>query len=105
MTALTPRQRQVIGLVAQGRTNGEIGREMGCRPASVKNHIYDIHHRLGTGGSRSELAVWWTMQQVEAARDEGYARGYRHGYVDGLEAGTRGDRRTAPALAARSAAQ
>lgn len=98
MPALTPRQRQVIALVARGHTNPEIARALVIRTDSVKNHIYDIHHRLGTGGSRAELATWFVEQQVEAARDEGYAQGYRHGYVDGLAAGRKGDRRTAPAL-------
>lgn len=98
MSALTRRQTQVVALVAQGHTNAEIGRMLGCRANGIKNHVYEIHRRLGTGGSRAELATWWTMQQAEAARDEEYARGYRHGYVDGLAAGRRGDSRTAPAL-------
>lgn len=99
MIALTKRQRQVIALVAQGHTNGEIGRALGIGTHTVKNHVYEIHLRLGTSGTRAALATWWVEQQVEAARDEGYARGFRHGYVDGLAAGRTGDRRTAPALA------
>ena len=98
MTALTPRQRQVVPLVAQGQTNAEIGRMLGIRADSVKNHIYEIHRRLGTSGSRAKLTAWWMEQQQQGALDAEYARGYRHGYVDGLEAGRKGDRRVAPAL-------
>jgi DNA-binding CsgD family transcriptional regulator len=98
MSALTRGQRQVIALVARGYTNDQIARELVCAVATIKNHIHSIHERLGTGGSRTELAAWWNKQYVEAARDEGYARGFRHGYVDGLAAGRAGDNRTAPAF-------
>jgi DNA-binding CsgD family transcriptional regulator len=98
MASLTKRQRQVIALVSQGKTNTEIGREIGCRADSVKNHIYNIHQRIGTNGSRAKLAAWWMEQQQQEALDTEYARGFRHGYVDGLAAGRTGDRRVAPAL-------
>lgn len=97
MAALTPRQRQVGALVAAGLPNKEIAARLGIRAVSAKNHVYDIGARVGVRG-RAAIAAWWVAQQQAAALDAEYARGYRHGYVDGLAAGRRGDRRTEPAL-------
>lgn len=39
MIDLTPRQLEVVSLVAQGLTNKEIAARMGCALQTVKNHI------------------------------------------------------------------
>lgn len=80
--ALTRRQSEVAALLAAGLLNKEIAVRLGVGPHTVKNHVYDIGARVGVRG-RAGIAAWWTAQELEAARDEGYARGYRHGYADG----------------------
>ena len=52
---LTDRQREVVGLVAQGRTNGQIAKELFLSEQTVKNHLYQITEKLGLSG-RVELA-------------------------------------------------
>jgi DNA-binding NarL/FixJ family response regulator/signal transduction histidine kinase len=55
--ALTGRELQVVDLVAQGQTNAEIARELLLAAGTVKNHIADIQHKLGTR-NRVGIAAW-----------------------------------------------
>ena len=43
---LTPRQREVIELIAAGRTNGEIGEALGISLDGAKAHVRDIMTKL-----------------------------------------------------------
>jgi len=45
---VTPRQVQILNLVKSGKTNAEIGAELGCSQWTVKNHVQDILRRLGS---------------------------------------------------------
>jgi two-component system, NarL family, nitrate/nitrite response regulator NarL len=45
--SLSPRQRQILALVAQGRGNEEIAAELGLSPNTVKFHIRALYSRLG----------------------------------------------------------
>lgn len=39
---LTPRQREILALVARGQTSREIGRALGISPSTVKQHMTNI---------------------------------------------------------------
>ena len=54
---LTPRQRDVAGLVRQGLTNMEIAERLVLEPGTVANHVGAILERLGFR-SRSQIAAW-----------------------------------------------
>ncbi len=43
----SPRQRQILTLIAQGRRNREIAVELGLSPNTVKFHIRELYARLG----------------------------------------------------------
>lgn len=45
--ALSARQREVLGLLAEGIRAGEIAERLGLSPTTVRNHIRAILHRLG----------------------------------------------------------
>ncbi|MCC6381760.1 MAG: helix-turn-helix transcriptional regulator [Dehalococcoidia bacterium] len=66
-TSLTPRQREVLALVARERTNFEIATLLGITLEGVKYHISEILWRLELG-SREEAAAWWRAQQRPAGR-------------------------------------
>jgi DNA-binding CsgD family transcriptional regulator len=44
---LTPREREVLALVADGQTNKEIAARVEVRPATVKKHLERIYDKLG----------------------------------------------------------
>ncbi len=54
---LTDRETAVIRLVAQGKTNAEIGAELFISPGTVKNHIANIQRKLDAR-NRVSLAIW-----------------------------------------------
>lgn len=54
--ALTPRETDVVRLVAQGRRNKEIGRDLGISEGTVKMHLHNIYEKLSVS-SRTELAI------------------------------------------------
>jgi DNA-binding NarL/FixJ family response regulator len=53
---LTPRERDVLRLVAEGRTNQEIGRELTLSLSTVKTHVEHILAKLGVS-DRTQAAV------------------------------------------------
>jgi DNA-binding NarL/FixJ family response regulator len=46
LEALTPREREVLGLVAEGKSNGAIARELVVTEAAVGKHIGNILGKL-----------------------------------------------------------
>jgi two-component system, NarL family, nitrate/nitrite response regulator NarL len=55
-TVLSPRDRKLIALVAQGKRNREIASEMGITEGTVKVYLHAIFDKLGVT-SRTELAI------------------------------------------------
>ena len=54
---LTPREREIVALIAKGRSNKAIARELFISPATVARHVSNILAKLGFS-SRSEVAAW-----------------------------------------------
>ena len=46
---LTPRERQVFGLLVRGRTNKQIGRELDCAERTVKAHRVQVMEKMQVG--------------------------------------------------------
>ncbi|GGL07513.1 DNA-binding response regulator [Sphaerisporangium melleum] len=47
LAALTPREREVLGLMAEGRSNTAIGRRMVITDGAVEKHVRSIFGKLG----------------------------------------------------------
>lgn len=47
LSKLTPRERQVLGLMAQGKTNKEIAALLVTSAGTVKTHVRHIFRKLG----------------------------------------------------------
>jgi len=45
--SLTPREREVLTLMAQGMSNGEIASALFISEHTVKNHVSNIYRKLG----------------------------------------------------------
>jgi DNA-binding CsgD family transcriptional regulator len=48
-SVVTPREREVLTLVAQGLTNREIGKRLGISPGTVRSHLEHAYPKLGVG--------------------------------------------------------
>ena len=55
--ALTPRERQVVALLAGGRSNKAIAEELYISPATAARHVANILAKLGFT-SRTQIAAW-----------------------------------------------
>jgi DNA-binding CsgD family transcriptional regulator len=60
-STLTPRQHQIVALIAAGFTNGEIADRLGLTPGTVSEHIANIRWCLDLG-RRREIAAWMVKQ-------------------------------------------
>jgi DNA-binding CsgD family transcriptional regulator len=56
-TDLTTREREILGLVAQGRSNGEIARQLFISAKTVSVHVSNILAKLGAGGRTEAVAI------------------------------------------------
>jgi len=48
-TLLTPREREIVGLVAEGQTNAQIAVQLWVAPSTVKKHLEHVYEKLGVG--------------------------------------------------------
>ncbi|HSP15315.1 MAG TPA: alpha/beta fold hydrolase [Thermoanaerobaculia bacterium] len=62
-TALSPREREILGLLTEGLANAEIGERLTISEKTVRNHISRIYDKLG---------VWTRPQAMVFARDRGF---------------------------------
>ncbi|MGH2617981.1 MAG: response regulator transcription factor, partial [Thermomicrobiales bacterium] len=54
--ALSPRERDVLALVAEGRTNKAIAEALYVSPNTVKTHVASLLHKFDAG-TRARLAA------------------------------------------------
>ena len=57
ITALTPREKQIVSLIGEGLKNTEIAARLGIGEKTVRNHLTIIFDKLGVS-DRLELAVY-----------------------------------------------
>ncbi len=56
-TRLTTREREILALVAQGRSNGEIGKQLFISTKTVSVHVSNILAKLGAAGRTEAAAI------------------------------------------------
>lgn len=47
LLSLTPREREIMHWVIQGKTNWEVAQILGCVQVTVKKHLHRIYRKLG----------------------------------------------------------
>lgn len=63
---LTPRQREVLALLEEGRSTTEIATELALSPETVRNHVRHVLRRLG---ARSRLEAVLEARRLQAIDD------------------------------------
>jgi DNA-binding NarL/FixJ family response regulator len=63
--ALSPRERQVLALMADGLSNTDIAERLQISDKTVRNHASNLFDKLG---------VWSRAQAIVFARDHGFSR-------------------------------
>jgi len=66
---LTPRERDMLPLIAQGMSNPDIAEQLHISRATVKTHVSNILRKLDIE-DRARLAMWWRQQQNSRLRPE-----------------------------------
>jgi DNA-binding NarL/FixJ family response regulator len=54
---LTPREREVLGLVREGLANKQVARRLGISERTVKAHLTSVFQRIGVA-DRTQAALW-----------------------------------------------
>jgi DNA-binding NarL/FixJ family response regulator len=57
VASLTPRQREIVGLIGQGLSNKEIARRLCIELSTVKNHVHSTLEKLGTHRRAEAVAL------------------------------------------------
>jgi LuxR family transcriptional regulator of csgAB operon len=56
---LTPREKEILTMIASGLTNGKIANDLCISPNTVKTHIYNIFNKINVP-NRLQAALWAT---------------------------------------------
>ena len=65
---LTPRERDVLGLITQGKSDEAIAQSLALKRNTVRNHVARLYAKIGAH-NRAEAIIW--------ARDRGHHLGHR----------------------------
>ncbi|MQY06530.1 response regulator transcription factor [Actinomadura macrotermitis] len=66
---LSAREAEVMDLIASGRSNGEIARQLFLSEKTVKNHVNRIYSKLGVSSRATAIALWRGMMSVLPGRE------------------------------------
>jgi len=64
---LTDRERQVLGLICEGRSDAEMSRMLNLSPNTVRNHVASLFRKIGV--NRRSAAIIWARERAITARD------------------------------------
>jgi DNA-binding NarL/FixJ family response regulator len=67
-SALTPRQREIAGLIGQGLSNAAIAEQLVLTQGTVANHVASILQRLDLD-SRTQIARWAIEEGLHTGQD------------------------------------
>lgn len=69
LDALSAREREVLGWVAGGRSNGEIATLLGIRAGTVKRHLETVYRKLGVTSRRDAAIMLAPLMPREDRRE------------------------------------
>jgi DNA-binding NarL/FixJ family response regulator len=66
---ISPRELDVVRLVAQGMSNKKVAAELVIDPKTVRSHLANVSAKLGTS-NRTEVALWFWRQTSLVTDDD-----------------------------------
>ena len=54
---LTPREREILTLIAEGKSNAEVARALAISETTVKGHLWRLYRKIGVS-NRTAAARW-----------------------------------------------
>jgi DNA-binding CsgD family transcriptional regulator len=63
LTDLSDREIDVVRLLAQGLTNGQMALSLGIAERTIRFHLHNIYDKIGLRG-RGEAIVWAVKQEL-----------------------------------------
>lgn len=63
---LTPREREILLLLTRGISNAEIAQKLSVSKATVRSHVHNVLHKLGTATRAQAVAVAYQTGLVDA---------------------------------------
>jgi DNA-binding NarL/FixJ family response regulator len=64
---LTDREREVLGLICEGRSDVEMGTMLNVSQNTVRNHIASLYRKIGV--NRRSAAIIWARERAITAQD------------------------------------
>jgi len=61
--SLSPREREILSLIAEGLANAEVAERLSISDKTVRNHLSNVFDKLG---------VWTRAQAIVFARDRNF---------------------------------
>ena len=81
-TGLTPRQREVVALIAAGCSNDEVGERLGISPRTAKAHSDTLRSKLGVS-RRRQIPVAFRVLTARTRFRQASVRSIGHRGSDG----------------------
>jgi DNA-binding CsgD family transcriptional regulator len=72
LEALSDREREVLGLICEGRTDAQMSAMLGLSQNTVRNHIASLYRKIGV--NRRGAAIIWARERGITAHDALSAR-------------------------------
>jgi len=60
--SLSPQEKRVLALIAEGKTNKEVGADMNLSEKTVKNYLSNVFEKLNIN-SRTQAAIYYSQNQ------------------------------------------
>ncbi|MBS0663536.1 MAG: response regulator transcription factor [Verrucomicrobia bacterium] len=70
LAVLSPQERRVLALIAEGRTNKEVGNELGLAEKTVKNYLSNVFEKLHVS-RRSQAAAMYARESRPGSSEPG----------------------------------
>jgi DNA-binding CsgD family transcriptional regulator len=67
---LSPREREILGLVAQGMTNIQVARMLWISPGTVRKHLENVYEKLGVHTRTGAIAAVFALEQRRRQRND-----------------------------------